>query len=167
MEDKKSKLSEIRATAFDVTVIMKQIGTPGFLESLSEIRDTISQVNEIIQLLQTPEMVRNIENFYKISENLNDSSARIQNTVKELKESGLIDKTSSLVDSARAKIDSIDKDSLNIGGVVISSQEMITSITGLVDEITQTVSYSKKSATVSNIRETMKSASEIYQTISG
>jgi len=167
MEEKKSsKLSEIRATAFDAAVIMRQIGTPGFLESLTSIRDTASKVNEIIQSLQTPEMVKNIENFRLISENLNDSSARIQNTVKELNESGIINKTASLVDSAKAKIDSFDsKGNLGIPEVIASSHEMFVSITGLVNEITQTVSYSKKSTTVSNIKETIQGASEIYNTV--
>jgi len=167
MEDKKSKLSEIRATAFDVTVIMKQIGTPGFLESLTSLKDTISQVNEIIQSLQTPEMVKNIENFRMISENFNDSATKMQSTVNVLKESGIIDKTVSLVDSAKSKIDSFDNQgSQGINGVIVSSQEMITSITGLVNEITQTVSYSKRSTTVANIQEAINSASEIYGTIS-
>ncbi|MCE9652646.1 MAG: hypothetical protein K8Q89_06280 [Nitrosarchaeum sp.] len=167
MEDKKSKLAEIRATAFDVTVIMKQIGTPGFLESLTSIKDTVSQVNEIIQSLQTPEMVKNIENFRILSENFNDSATKMQSTVNVLKESGIIDKTVSLVDSAKSKIDSFDtQGSQGINGVIVSSQEMITSITGLVNEITQTVSYSKRSTIVENIQETIHGASEIYHTIS-
>lgn len=168
MEEKKSsKLGEIRATAFDASVIIRHIGTPGFLESLTSIKDTASKVNEIIQSLQTPEMVKNIENFRKISENLNDSSVRIQSTVKELKESGIIDKIASLVDSAKAKIDSFDSEgSIGIHGVIASSQEMFASITGLVNEITQTVSYSKKSTTVANIKDSIQEASEIYNTIS-
>ena len=168
MEEKKSsKLSEIRATAFDAVVIMRLIGNPGVLASLSNVKDTASKINEIIQSLQTTEMVKNIENLRVISENMNSVSEKMQGTVKELKESGIIDKTASLVDSAKLKIDSFDGDSSKgIHEVITSSQEMFASITGLVNEITETVSSSKRSTTVANIQETIHDVSEIYNTIS-
>ena len=163
MEEKKSKLGEIRATAFDAATIMRQIGTPEFLESLTNIKDTTSKINDIIQGLQTPEMVKNIENFRKISENFNESATMIKETVQELKESGVIDKTANLVDSAKTKIESFGNDgNMGINSVIVSSQEMFASITGLVNEITHTISYSKKSATVTNIQDSIKGASEIY-----
>ena len=163
MDEKKSKLGDIRATAFDITVIMRQIGTPGFLESLTSIKDIASKINEIIQGLQTPEMVKNIENFRQISENLNESSSKIKETVEELKESGVIDKTANLIESAKIQIDSFGKDgNTGINNVIVSSQEMFASITGLVNEITQTISYSKKSVVISNIQDSIDGASKIY-----
>jgi len=165
-EKKSSKLSEIRATAFDAVVIMRLIGNPGVLESLSNVKDTASKINEIIQSLQTPQMVKNIENFRIISENMNSVSTKMQSTAKELKESGIIDKTANLMDSTKSKIDSFDEGGLGIGEVIVSTQEMFASITGLVNEITETVSYSKKSTTVANIQETIHDVSKIYNTIS-
>jgi len=170
LENKKtSRFSEIRATAFDAVVIMRQIGNPGVLESLTNVRDTISKVNETVRLLQSPEMVKNIENFRIISDNINDSSARIESTVKDLKETGVIDKTSALIDSAKKKVDSFGTGENNINGedlhnVVSSTQEMFASITALVNELAKTVVSSKKSETITNIHHTIKDASEIYKT---
>ncbi|HET9009941.1 MAG TPA: hypothetical protein VFN17_07455 [Nitrosarchaeum sp.] len=171
MEEKKSsKLSEIRATAFDAAAIMRQIGTPGVLESLTNVKETASKVNEIIQGLQTPEMVKNIENFRIISENINDTATKMQNITKELKETGIIEKTTSLVDSAKKKIDSFGNGENGLSGqdihnVIVSTQEMFASIKDLVNEITETISSSKKSDTVTNVQETIKGASEIYKTV--
>lgn len=171
MEEKKpSKLSEIRATAFDAVEIIRQIGTPGVLESLTNVKETASKLNEIIQGLQTPEMVKNIENFRIISENINDTATKMQNIARELKETGVIDKTTSLIDSAKKKIDSFDNGENGISGkdihnVIVSTQEMFSSIKGLVNEITETVSSSKKSDTITNVQETIRGASEIYKTV--
>ena len=171
MEEKKSsKLSEIRATAFDAVVIMRQIGNPGVLESLTNVKDTASQVNGIIQGLQTPEMVKNIENFRIISEQINETATKMQNTVKDLKETGMLDKTTSLIDSAKKKIDSFGNDENGINGhdihnLIVSSQETFSSIKDLVNEITETVSSSKKSGTIANVQDAIKETSDIYKTV--
>ena len=171
MEEKKSsKLSEIRATAFDAVVIMRQIGNPGVLESLTNVKDTASQVNGIIQGLQTPEMVKNIENFRIISEQINETATKMQNTVKDLKETGMLDKTTSLIDSAKKKIDLFGNDENGINGhdihnLIVSSQETFSSIKDLVNEITETVSSSKKSGTIANVHDTIKETSDIYKTV--
>lgn len=166
MEEKKSKLSEIRATTFDVVEIMRLIGNPGVIESLSKVRDTTFQINEIIQGLQTPQMVKNIENFRIISENFNEVSSKMQSTVNHLKETGIIDKTTYLVDSAKQKIDSFDGINVDIGSVVASTKEMLDSVSGLVIEITQTVSSIKKSQTVANVSDSVTGVKEFYHTIS-
>lgn len=163
MEEKKSRFSEIRATAFDAVVIMRQIGTPGVLESLSNVRDTTSKVNDIIKSLQTPEMVKNIENFRLISEHINGASKNLQDTVHELKETGVIDKASSLIDSAKKQIDSFGNgegnlSSQDIHDLIISTQEMFGSIKGLVGEITETISSTKKSETVASVKESIHGA---------
>jgi hypothetical protein len=167
MDEKKSKLSEIRATAFDAVEMMRLIGNPGVVESLSKVRDTAFQINEIIHGLQTPQMVKNIENFRIISENFNDVSTKMQSTVNQLKETGVIDKTASLVDSAKQKIDSFDgMNGADIGSVVVSTKEMFDSISGLVNEITQTVSTVKKSQTVANVSDSINGVKEIYHAVS-
>jgi hypothetical protein len=167
MDEKKSKLSEIRATAFDAVEMMRLIGNPGVVESLSKVRDTAFQINEIIHGLQTPQMVKNIENFRIISENFNDVSTKMQSTVNQLKETGVIDKTASLVDSAKQKIDSFDgMNGADIGSVVVSTKEMFDSISGLVNEITQTVPTVKKSQTVANVSDSINGVKEIYHAVS-
>ena len=168
MEDKKaSRFSDIRATAFDAVVIMRQIGNPGVLESLTNVKDTISSINEIIRELKTPEMVKNIENFRMISENINEASAKMQCTVKDLKETGVVDRASDLIESVKNKVDSlgIGKNGINdeeIHSVISSVQETFVSIKELVNELKDTTSYCKKSQTISNIQETVRDMSQIH-----
>ncbi|MGH1566208.1 MAG: hypothetical protein ACRBB5_02025 [Nitrosopumilus sp.] len=53
------------------------------LESLNKVKDTAKVVNEIIKGLNTSEMVKNIENFCLISENMNETSIKMDNTVSQ------------------------------------------------------------------------------------
>ena len=167
-EKKQSRISEIRATAFDAVVIMRHIGNPEVLESLTHVKETISDIKEVVKELQTPEIVKNIENLRIISENINDASAKMQSTVMELKETGVIDKTSNLVESAKRKIDSFDLDDNNIinediHDTVVCTQEMFGSIKDLVNEIKENVTASKNSGTIASVQDTIKGASEIYK----
>ena len=92
MEERKtSKLHEIKETASDAVEIIRQIGTPGVQESLNKVKETATSVNDIIQSLKTPEMVKNIENFRLISENINEASTKMQSTMQQLHETGVID----------------------------------------------------------------------------
>jgi len=173
MEEKKpSKLHDIRVTASDAVEIMRQIGTPGVVESLNNVKETASKVNEIIQSLKTPEMVKNIENFRLISENVNQAATKMQNTMQQLKETGVIDQASNLLISAKEKIDSFDYDgekSINgqdLREVSVATKEMFVSIKDLINELTITLTSSKKSGTINNVQETIKDASEIYKTVS-
>jgi len=86
MEKRKtSKIREIKETASDAAEIMRQISNPGVLESLNKVKDTAKVVNEIIKGLNTSEMVKNIENFRLISENMNETSTKMDNTVSQLR----------------------------------------------------------------------------------
>ena len=166
---KSSKLREIKDTVSDAAEIMQQIGNPGVLESLNKVKDTAKAVNEIIRGLSTSEMVKNIENFRLISENMNETSAKMENTVTQLCETGFMYETSELVKSAKEKINSfsIDDDPNNINGqdlrdVSIASKEMMLSIKDLVNEISLTMAYSKKSTTINNVKDTIKEVSDVY-----
>ena len=166
---KSSKLREIKDTVSDAAEIMQQIGNPGVLESLNKVKDTAKAVNEIIRGLSTSEMVKNIENFRLISENMNETSAKMENTVTQLRETGFMYETSELVKSAKEKINSfsIDDDPNNINGqdlrdMSIASKEMMLSIKDLVNEISLTMAYSKKSATINNVKDTIKEVSDVY-----
>ena len=166
---KSSKLREIKDTVSDAAEIMQQIGNPGVLESLNKVKDTAKAVNEIIRGLSTSEMVKNIENFRLISENMNETSAKMENTVTQLRETGFMYETSELVKSAKEKINSfsIDDDPNNINGqdlrdVSIASKEMMLSIKDLVNEISLTMAYSKKSTTINNVKDTIKEVSDVY-----
>ena len=171
MEEKKfSKIRDIKETASDAAEIMRQIGNPGVLESLNKVKDTAKIVSEIIQGLSTPEMVKNMENFRIISENMNEASSKMQNTMKELKETGVIYEASNLIKSAKGKVDSLGDSSVDslfgsdIKEMSTASKEMMWSIKELMDEITVTVASTKKSVTVRNVKDTISDATEIYNT---
>jgi len=170
-EEKTSKLRDIKETASDAVEIMRQIGTPGVQESMDKVRDTATIAKEIMEALKTPEIVKNIENIRLISENLNEASTKMRNTMKELKETGVIEEARELIKSAKGKINSFgDGGEGSISGqdlrdVTTSIREMLVSIKGLVDELKITVASSKKSETIRNIEETIKEASDTYKEI--
>src|ERR1700687_1230534 len=131
-EEKTSKVKEIKETVFCAVEIMRQIKTPGVLESFGKIMDTGIIAKEIIDALKTPEMVKNIENFRVISENINEASTKMQNTLKQLEETGIINDTKGLVQSAKSTVDlfSTSRDLHEIG---VTLKEMFKSIKALVD----------------------------------
>ena len=105
MEERKtSKIHDIKQTASNAVEIMRQIGTPGVQDSLNKVKETATIVNEIIQGLKTPEIVKNIENLRLISENMNEASAKMQNTMQQLRETGVIDEATELIKSTKGKI---------------------------------------------------------------
>ncbi len=149
---------------------MHQIRTSGVQESLDKVKNTVTIVNGIMQGLSTPEMVKNIENFRLISENMNQASTKMQNTMQQLKETGVIDEGAELIKSAKGKINSFGDGEGSINGqdlhdVTTATKEMMESIKELVTELTVTAASSKKSTTIRNVKETINEASDIYKTI--
>jgi len=167
-ERKTSKLHEIKETASDAVEIIRQIGTPGVQESLNKVKETATIVNEIIQGLKAPEIVKNIENFRLISENMNEASTKMQITMQQLKETGVIDESTELIKSAKGKINSFgDGDSINgqdLREVSIATKEMFVSLKDLMMELKVTVASSTKSGTIRNVKETINETSDIYKT---
>ena len=171
MEEKKtSKIHDIKQTASNAVEIMRQIGTPGVQDSLNKVKETATIVNEIIQGFKTPEIVKNIENLRLISENMNEASTKMQNTMQQLRETGVIDEATELIKSTKGKIDSFDdggEGSINgqdLRDVSTATKEMLVSIKDLMIELKVTVASSKKSETIRNVKETIKEASDIYRT---
>ena len=131
-EEKTSKVKEIRETVFCAVEIMRQIKTPGVLESFGKIMDTGMIAKEIIEALKTPEMVKNIENFRVISENINESSTRMQKMLKQLEETGIINETKGLVQSAKCTVDSFGN-SQDLRQMSTDIKDMFKSVRTLVD----------------------------------
>jgi uncharacterized protein YjgD (DUF1641 family) len=171
VEEKSGKLHDIKETASDAVEIMRQIGTPGVQESLDKVRETAIIAKEIMESLKSPEMVKNIENIRSISENMSEASTKLQNTMNQLKETGVIDDVKELIHSAKTKIESFGGSGegsisgQDLRDVTTAVKEMLESIKGLVDELKTTVVSSKKSGTVRNIEETVKEASDILNTV--
>jgi len=137
--EKISKLKEIKETVSGAVEIMHQIRSPGVQESFGNIIDTAKLVKEIIQVLKTPEMVKNIENFRLISENMNEASTKMQNTLLQLEETGVINETKGLIKSTTCTMDSFGKRSQDLHEISTAIKEMIKSISGLADELKKTV----------------------------
>ena len=168
MEEKKGKLHNIKATASDAVSIMRQMGTSEVRESLNKVKETATMVNGIMQELKTPEMVKNIENFKIISQNMNEASTKMQNTVENLKETGVIDQGAELIKSAKGKIDSFGGDegikSKDLRDLSLATKEMLVSINYLMVELKESVISSKKSGTLNNFNETIQEVNKIYNT---
>ena len=169
-ERKTSKIHDIKQTASNAVEIMRQIGTPGVQDSLNKVKETATIVNEIIQGFKTPEIVKNIENLRLISENMKEASTKMENTLQQLRETGVIDEATELIKSTKDKIDSFDDSgdgSINgqdLRDVSTATKEMLASIKDLMIELKVTVASSKKSETIRNVKETIKEASDIYRT---
>lgn len=171
VEEKTGKLHDIKETASDAVEILRQIGTPGVQESMDKVRQTATIAKEIMESLKSPEMVKNIENIRLISENMNEASTKMQNTMKQLKETGIIDEAEELIKSAKGKINAFGGSGeggisgQDLRDVTTAVREMLESIRGLADELKITVASSKKSGTISNIAEAVKEASDTYNTV--
>jgi len=143
---------------------MRQIRSPGVQESFGNIMYTAKIFREIIESLKTPEMVKNIENFRLISENMNDASTKIQDILQQLEQTGVINEAKGLIKSAKGTIDSCG-DSQDLREMSTGIKEILKSIRGVVDELKITVIDSKKSGAIHSIEQTVKDASDIYKTI--
>jgi methyl-accepting chemotaxis protein len=162
--EKASKIKDIKETVSFVAEIMRQIRTPDVQESFDKIMDAAKIAKEIIVDLKTPEMVRNIENFRLISENINEVSTKMQNTLDQLEKTGVINEASGLIKSAKNAMGSFGDNGQDLSEMSTAIKEMFKSIRSLVDELRITVAYSKKSGTIRSIEETVKEASEMYKT---
>jgi uncharacterized protein YjgD (DUF1641 family) len=131
-EEKTSKVKEIKETVFCAVEIIRQIRTPGVLESFGKIMDTGVIAKEIIEALKTPEMVKNIENLRVISENINESSARMQNILKHIEATGIINETKGLVQSTKNTVDSFGA-SQDLHDISTTIKDVFKSIKSLVD----------------------------------
>jgi protein subunit release factor A len=167
------KLSDIKETASDAVEIMRELGTPGVQETFDNIREVAITAKEIMEIMKAPEWQRNMENIRMISQNFNQASERMDNTTKELKETGVIDDAKELIKTAKEKIGSFGGTEGGGGGMGLQDlkemttavKEMLESIKGLVDELKVTVAESKRSGTMHNIEQTTRELSDTYRTV--
>ena len=167
------KLHDIKETASDAVEILREIGTPGVQETFDKIREVAVIGRDIMQLMKEPEWQRNIENMQLISQNFNQASERMDRTMKELKETGIIDEAKGLISLAKEKIKSFDTGDnaqgmgmKDIQGVAVAIKEMLESIKGLTDEVKLTLNESKRpGGTIRNFQETSHHVREGYDAI--
>jgi len=163
-EERTGKIKDIKETVSGAVELMNQLRKPGVQESFGKIMDAAMVAKEIIKDLTTPEMVKNIENFRLISENMNQASTKMQDTIKHLEETGVISEAKGLMRSAKGVMESVGENSQDLPQMSTAIKEMINSMRDLADELKMTVIDSKKSGAVHSIKETIQDASEIYKT---
>ena len=167
-----SKISDIKDTASDTVEILRQLGTPGVQETLDKARTMTITVKEIMETMKSAEWVQNLENIRKMMDDMNSSSLAMQNTVRELKESGVLDEAKSFMQSAKKTMDSFGGGGQGPGTkqdiheVVVSFREMIDSFKLFTDELKAVAVESKRpGGTVNELEQTVRDVSSAYRTV--
>ncbi len=133
--ERPSKMREIKETVSGAVEVMRQIRAPGMQDSLGKIMATGAMTKEIIEALKTPEMVKNIENFRIMTENINEASTKIQSTIKLLENTGVLSETKILVKSVKNTIDLFDVASQDMREVSNAVKAMFKSVQVLVSDL--------------------------------
>ena len=133
--EKIGKIQEIRETASCAVEIMRQIRAPGVQESLGKIIDMSAVVKDILEALKTPEMVKNIENFRLITQNINEASEKMQGTIKLMEETGVIQEAKEFARSAKNMMNLIGDTGQDLREVNAAVKSVFESVQVLVDDI--------------------------------
>lgn len=166
-----SKISDIKDTASDTVEILRQLGTPGVQETLDKARTMTITVKEIMETMKSAEWVQNLENIRKMMDDMNSSSIAMQNTVRELRESGVLDDAKGFMQSAKKTMDSFGGGEgtgakQDMHEVMVSFREMIDSFRLLTDELKAVAVESKRpGGTVNELEQTVRDVSSAYMTV--
>ena len=155
------KLKNIKETASDAVEIIRELGSPDVQESLEKIKETAEVARKIMESLKDPEMVRNIENIRKMAESFENSSTKMENITKELKDAGVLDQARETIKSAKNTIDSVSGNN-NTGELMASIKEMIQAVSGLVEELKLTLASSKKDGIIHNTEDIIHETRSIF-----
>jgi len=138
--EKTGKIQEIKETVSCAVEIMRQIRAPGVQESLGKIMDMSTVAKDIIEALKTPEMVKNIENFRLITQNINEASEKMHGTIKLMEETGVIQEAKEFARSAKNMMDLIGNTGQDLREVNAAVKSVFRSVQVLVDDIRPTES---------------------------
>lgn len=159
------KLRDIRETASNAIEIIHEMGTPEVRQSLDKVKDTTREVRGVIEALSTPAMVKNIENFQQMAATMQDAATRMENTVRELKETGIFDEVKKTSESARRAMDSLG----GMGGdgeMKELSKETLQAVKALVDELRLAVADSRRAGVIKNASDAAKDISALKEAVS-
>lgn len=159
------KLRDIRETASNAIEIIHEMGTPEVRQSLDKVKDTTREVRGVIEALSTPAMVKNIENFSQMAATMQDAATRMENTVRELKETGIFDEVKKTSESARRAMDSLG----GMGGdgeMKELSKETLQAVKALVDELRLAVADSRRAGVIKNASDAAKDISALKEAVS-
>ena len=133
--EKTSKLKEIKETVFGAVEIVRQAGKPEVQESFGKMMDTVMIAREIIEALKSPDMVKNIENFRLISDNINQASTKMQDTLKRLEGTGVINEAAGLIKSTKSAIDLFGNNGQDLLKTSAAFMEILRTIKATQDTI--------------------------------
>lgn len=138
--EKTGKIQEIRETISCAVEIMRQIRAPGVQESLGKIMDMGEVAKDVIEALKTPEMVKNIENFRLITQNINEASEKMHSTIKLMEETGVIHEAKEFTRSAKGVMNMIGNTGQDLREVNTAVKSMFKSVQVLVEDLRPTES---------------------------
>ena len=133
--EKTGKIQEIKETVSCAVEIMRQIRAPGVQESIGKIMDMSTVAKDIIEALKTPEMVKNIENFRLITQNITEASEKMHGTIKLMEETGVIQEAKEFARSAKNMMDLIGNTGQDLREVNAAVKSVFRSVQVLVDDI--------------------------------
>lgn len=126
--EKHSKLGEIKEIVLGAVAILGQIKDREAQESFGKVMETAKIAKEIIDDLKKPEMVKNIENFRLISENINDMTDKLQNTMQKMEKTGIIDETKELIKCTKNTISLVSNTGQDLRELSVAFREIFRSI---------------------------------------
>ena len=159
-----NKLKEIRETTSDAVSIIRELGAPGVHESLGTILETTKTIKEIIDGLITPEFVKNIENIRFTTQAMQEASTKLENTIREIKEAGVLDEARDAIKSTNEILVSLSS-SNEFADVTRNMNATFSAMKDLVDVLKLTLVSSKKRGTLNNAATVVKESSELYHNI--
>ena len=159
-----NRLKEIRETTSDAVSIIRELGAPGVHESLGTILETTKTIKEIVDGLKTPEFVKNIENIRFTTQAMQDASTKLENTIREIKEAGVLDEARDAIKSTNDLLSSVSG-SNEFADVARNMNATFSAMKDLVDEIKLTLVLSKRKGMLNNAATVVKESSELYHNI--
>ena len=160
------KFKDIRETTSDAVSIIRELGAPGVQDSLGKILETTKAAKEIVDKLKEPEFVKNIENIRLTTESIQEASYKIENTIREIKQTGVLEQTREAIRSANNILDSFSNNKDFAEGTEIM-KATLSSIRDLVDELRLIAVSSKKTGTLSNAAAIINESTDMYRNITG
>jgi hypothetical protein len=160
------KLKDIRETTSDAVSIIRELGAPGVQDSLGKILETTKAAKEIVDKLKEPEFVKNIENIRLTTESIQEASSKIENAIREIKQTGVLDQAREAIRSANNFLDTFSGNKDLTEGTEIM-KATLSSIRDLVDELKLIAISSKKTGTLSNAAAIINESTDMYRNITG
>ncbi|MDQ4056593.1 MAG: hypothetical protein M3156_04155 [Thermoproteota archaeon] len=157
-------LRDIRDSTSNTAKILHELGSSEVHNSLERIRETAMTAQSIIESFKDPAMVKNLENLRITAEAMQNMSMKVENMVKEIKQTGVIDEASTTIKSARKTIESADSNQ-NFAEMISAIREMLQSIGSLVEELKITIASSKRTGSIHITKQALDHASAIYENI--